>query len=69
MFLFARVLPLVSISAKLDNIWGSKGKILKIYNLTITNAILIKLTTIMYLHDSVNEKPLRAINSVFYRNF
>ena len=69
MFLFARVLPLVSFSAKLDNIWGSKGNILKIYNLTITNAILIKLTTIMYLHESVNEKPLRAINSVFYRNF
>ena len=26
---------------------------LKIYSLTITNAILMKLTTIMYLHETV----------------
>ena len=38
-------------------------KTLKTFNLTTTNAILIKLTTIMYLYESVNQKPLR--NSVF----
>ena len=85
MFLFARILPLVRISVKLDHIWGvrtkkppKKGcftddesvlKTLKIYNLTITNAILIKLTTIMHLHETVNKKRLRARNSVFWLNF
>ena len=64
MLLFARVLPLVRISAKCDQIWGSKypktfqkallhkcsigTKTLKIYNLIIPNVILMKLTTIMY---------------------
>ena len=28
----------------------------------------MKLTTIMYLHESVNRKPLRARNSVFWLN-
>ena len=39
---------------------------LKTINLTITNAILMKLTTIMYLHESVNWKPLRARNSAVF---
>ena len=46
----------------------SVRKNLKTFNLTTTNAILMKLTTIMYLHESVNRKPLRARNSVFWRN-
>ena len=70
MFSFVRVLILVRISAILDYIWGSKGqkppkkgyfinaksvrKTLETFNLTTTYAILMKLTTIMYLHDSVN---------------
>ena len=37
-------------------------------NLTTRNAILMKLTTIMCLHESVNQKPLRARNSVFWPN-
>ena len=28
----------------------------------------MKLSTIMYLHESVNGKPLRAKNTVFWRN-
>ena len=44
----------------------STRKTLKTFNLTTTNAIMIKLTTIMYLYESVNRKPLR--NSVFWRN-
>ena len=43
----------------------STCKTLKTFNLTTTNAILMKLTTIMYLQESVNRKPLRARNSVF----
>ena len=35
----------------------SVRKTLKTFNLTIPNAILMKCTTIMYLHESVNEKP------------
>ena len=85
MFLFARVLPLVRISAILEIFGGvrtrkppKKGhfvdaesvrKALKIFNLTTTNAILMKLTTIMYLHESVNRKALRARNPVFWLNF
>ena len=81
MFLFARVLPLLRISAMLDHIWGVRAqkhpikgyfvdaelvrKNLEIFNLTTTNAILIKLTTIMYLHESVNRKALRVRNSFF----
>ena len=80
-FLFARVLPLLRISAILDHIWrvrtqktSQKGqfrgcwtvrKILDIFNLTTTNAILIKLTTIMYFHESLNWKALRVRNSFF----
>ena len=44
----------------------STPKTLKTFNLTTTNAILIKFTTIMYLYESVNRKPLRY--SVFWRN-
>ena len=43
----------------------SVRKTLEIFNLTTTNAILMKLTTIMYLHESVNRKALRARNSFF----
>ena len=47
----------------------SVRKTLKTFNLTTTNAILMKLSTIiMYLHESINRKPLRARNSVFWRN-
>ena len=46
----------------------SVRKTLKTFNLTTTNAFLMKLTKIMYLHESVNRKPLRARNSVFLRN-
>ena len=41
---------------------------LKTFDLTTINAIVMKLTTIMYLHESVNRKPLRAKNSVFRGN-
>ena len=58
-FLFARVLTLVRISAILDYIWGSKGpNISQKGLLTTTNAILMKLTKIMYLHESANQKGL-----------
>ena len=40
----------------------------KTFNLTTKNAILMKRTTIKYFHESVNWKPLRARNSVFWRN-
>ena len=43
-------------------------KTLKTFNLTTTNAIMMKLATIIYLHESVNRKPLRAKNSIFWRN-
>ena len=43
----------------------SVRKTLKNFNLAATNAILMKLTTIMYLHKSVNRKALRARNSDF----
>ena len=83
-FLFPRVLPLVRISELLDHTGGvrtqkppKKGyfvdaesvrKTLEIFNLTTTNAILMKLTTIMYLHESVNRKPLTVRNSFFWLN-
>ena len=85
LFLFAGVLPLVGVSAILDCIWGSKAqkppkkghlvdaesvlKTLKVFNLTNTNSILMKLTTIMYLHERVNRKALWARNSVLWLNF
>ena len=36
------------------------------FNLIITDAILMKLTTIMYLHESVNRKALRVRNSFYF---
>ena len=76
MFLFARVLPLLRISVILDHTGevraqklSKKGyfvdaesvhKTLEIINLTIRNAILMKLATIMYLHESVNRKLLES---------
>ena len=70
MLLFARVLHVLRILAILNHSGGvraqqapKKGyfvdaesvrKTLEIFNLTTTNAILIELTTIMYLHESVN---------------
>ena len=41
-------------------------KILEIFILTTTNGILMKLATIMYVHESVNRKALRARNSFFF---
>ena len=43
----------------------SVRQILKVFNLTTINAILMKLTTIMYHHESVNEKSLRVGNLLF----
>ena len=67
------------ISAILDNIEGARApkppktgyfvdadsvhKTLEIFNSTTLNAILIKLSTIMYLHESVNRKAVRIRNS------
>ena len=44
----------------------SVRKMLENFNLTTTNTILMKLTTIMYLHESVNRKALR-IRNLFFR--
>ena len=41
----------------------SVRKTLDIFNLTITNPMLMKLTTIMHLHESVNQIAPRARNS------
>ena len=47
----------------------STRKTLKTFDLTTTNAILMKLTTIIYLYGSVNRKPLKPLrNSVFWCN-
>ena len=63
MILFARV----HIWASKDPKTSKKGhfldaelvrKTLKTLNVTTRNAILMKLTTIMCLHESVNQKPL-----------
>ena len=43
----------------------SVRKTLEIFNSTTTDAILMKLTTIRYLHESVNQKDLRARDSFF----
>ena len=75
-FLFPRVLPLLKISAILNHFGGlrvqkspkkdhfvgaaSVRKTLKIFDLTTTNAILMKLALITYLNESVNRKTLRA---------
>ena len=85
MFLLAKVLTLVRISVKLTIFGEARSqkparkdrfkdaelvrKNLKIFNLTTTNTIMMKLTKIMYLHKSVNQKPLGARNSVFWLNF
>ena len=61
---------------------ASSQKHLKIYNLTTTNAILMKLTTIMYLNEifhsaknwgvshraweSVNRKPLKKSQKISF---
>ena len=37
----------------------------EIFNLTTTNPMSMKLTTIMYLHESVNRIARRARNSFF----
>ena len=76
MFFFPRVRPLVGMSANWTIFGGvrtqkppkkvylldveSVRKILTIYNLTTTNAMLMKLTTTIYLHESVNQNPLRG---------
>ena len=81
MFLFARVLPLLRISAILDHVGEVRAQkppkkgyfvdadyvrtTLEIFNLATTNVILMKLTTIMYPHESVNRKALTARNSFF----
>ena len=39
---------------------ASVWKTLKILNLTTTNAILMKLITVIYLHENVNRKAFRA---------
>ena len=44
----------------------STRKTLKTFNLTTTNAILMKLTTIMYLYES-DRKPVRK-SAFFWRN-
>ena len=41
----------------------SVRKTLKTFN-SISNAIMMKLTTIMYLHKRLNRKPLRTKNSI-----
>ena len=40
-----------------------------LFILATANTILVKLTTIMYLHKSVNREALRARNSFFWFNF
>ena len=83
-FLFASVLPLGRISAILDHTGGVSAQkppkythfvdvesvrtTLEIFNLTTTNDVLIKLTTIIYLHGSVNRKALSIRNSFFWLN-
>ena len=40
-------------------------KTLKTFNITNTTAILMKLTTIMYLYEILSRKPLKVRNSIF----
>ena len=84
MFLFASILPLAKMLAILDHIGGvrthkppkkdyfvdakSVRKTLEIFNLTTKNSIQMKLTTIIYLHESVNRKAIRVKNSFFWLN-
>ena len=53
--------------SKKDHFMDAKSvrKTLKSFNLTTSNAVMMKLTTVMYLHESVKRKPLRAKNSIF----
>ena len=86
-------LPMVKVSARSNNIWGSEGpkrcqfmdteswqKTLKIFNFTTTYAILMKLTTDIYLnkvfhlakscgvshrvHEGVNKKTLKISQKI-----
>ena len=81
-FQFARVLPLVKMLSILKPIGGvraqkppKKGyfvdaksvrKTLEVFNLTTANTVLMKLTTIMFLHQSINQKALRVRNSFLF---
>ena len=80
MFLFTRVLSLLRILAILEYTGGIRAqkpkkrpfvdaelvrKTLEIFNLTTTNPMSMKLTAIMYLHESVNRITRRARNSFF----
>ena len=69
MFLFTRVLALVRAQKPPKNGYlvdtESVLKTLETFNLTSTNAILVKLTKIMHLHESLNRKALRIRNSFF----
>ena len=73
MFLCTRVLPVLRISIKLDYIWVSKGpkichfmdaelvrKTLKIFNLTTTTGILMKLLAIMHIYEIFNLSKIGA---------
>ena len=42
----------------------SVRKTLKTFNLATSNAIMMKLTAMIYLHEIVNRKSLRVKNSV-----
>ena len=44
----------------------SVSKTLEVFNLTTKNAILMKLTMVMYLHESVNRKALGVKNLFFW---
>ena len=80
-FCLLEYLPMVTILAILDHTWESRGQktsqiglfcgcwIGTTFNLTTTNAILTELTKIIYLHESVNRKALRARNPVFWLDF
>ena len=72
MFLFSAILDhIVGVRAQNPPQKGyfvdadSVRKTLEIFDSTTTDAILMKLTTIMYLHESVNQKDLRARDSFF----
>ena len=82
-FLFTRVLSLLRILAILEYTGGIRTqkpqkrlfadaelvrKTLEIFNLTTTNPMSMKLTTIMYLHESVNRIARRARNFFFWLN-
>ena len=68
MFLFGIVLHLVIILVKTQKP-PKKGHSVDDESVRKTYAILMKLTTIMYLHESVKWKILRVRNSFFWLNF